>query len=425
MNPQDKFYFYNTSIGDLTKLMRKYSVPDQVATQGFITNAFGVKINPDHLPLILKGREGSVEPLPIPANWHADIAEFGSALRAVDLAVSDFTAIELGCGWGCWLNITGLAAKRKGLNVRLIGVEGDGGHVRFAHESLTENGFSDSEYTIHHGIASGKEGLALFPLQTDPGIAWGLEPLFDLSVEQLEELLQTGNYQQLKQITLNSILPPDRHRVDLLHVDIQGGEVNLVRRTMDFLNEKVAMMLIGTHGRQIEGDLFDLLINSGWFLEVERPAVLCVGKNITTLVDGVQLWRNPRLISDQQANGVDSFGELEILDAPTKVQSKASFDITIRLANKSIFDWNSEISFPVRLSYHWIDEKGDYVVFDGIRTDLSNNTLDRNSYITQLMKVTAPSNHGKFKLVATVLQEGIKWFDDPDFTADAVDVYIE
>jgi hypothetical protein len=40
-----------------------------------------------------------VEPIPIPANWHADIAEWAAALRAVDLARGSFTMAELGCGW--------------------------------------------------------------------------------------------------------------------------------------------------------------------------------------------------------------------------------------------------------------------------------------------------------------------------------------
>jgi hypothetical protein len=89
-------------------------------TDGYFTNAFGVLIDPKFFPTILKGREGTVEEISIPANWHADIAEFGAALRAVELAHNSFTMIELGCGWGCWMNITGLTAKRKGLNVHLI-----------------------------------------------------------------------------------------------------------------------------------------------------------------------------------------------------------------------------------------------------------------------------------------------------------------
>ena len=72
---------------------------------------------------------GVVEPVPIPANWHADIAERAAALRAVEQAHGTFKVVELGCGWGCWLNNTGVAARTLGLAVTLIGVEGDEGHI--------------------------------------------------------------------------------------------------------------------------------------------------------------------------------------------------------------------------------------------------------------------------------------------------------
>ena len=82
MDPINRYYFYQTAIGDLDQLVTKYALSRVEATPGFLTNAFGVKVNPRHLPQVLEGMEG-VEPLPIPANWHADLAEFGSALRII------------------------------------------------------------------------------------------------------------------------------------------------------------------------------------------------------------------------------------------------------------------------------------------------------------------------------------------------------
>ena len=56
-------------------------------------------------------------------------------------------------------------------------------------------------------------------------------------------------------------------------------------------------ILIGTHSREIEGRLFEYLLGAGWLLEMERPALLTLhaGAPIVT-VDGVQGWRNPRLL---------------------------------------------------------------------------------------------------------------------------------
>ena len=89
-------------------------MPDLPATPGYVTNFLGVRIDPAFAPEALAGKAGTVEPVPIPANWHADIAEWAAALRAVELAGDTFRMIELGCGWGCWMNNTGAAARRAG-----------------------------------------------------------------------------------------------------------------------------------------------------------------------------------------------------------------------------------------------------------------------------------------------------------------------
>jgi len=422
MKHEDRFYFYNSSIGDLRRLIEKYQLSDQIDTVGFITNAFGVKIRPKFFPYILQDRLG-VEPPPIPANWHADIAEFGSALRAVDLAEKDFSIIELGCGWGCWLNITGVVAKRKGLKVNLIGVEGDKGHLEFALESLEDNNFDKSEYTIHRGIASSRSGTALFPIQTEAGESWGLEPVFDASSKLTEKFLSDGSYEVLNQISLDDVAG-NRSRIDLLHIDIQGGEIPLLPDSIDFLNKKVAMILIGTHSRPIEGKLFDLFSVKGWVLEVERPAELSIGKKIETIVDGVQLWRNPHLISDAKAHMVDTKGSVQLVNYPKTVNKSSEFDIEVNVVNNSGSDWISDGDYPVRLSYHWMlnDQTFDQ---EGTRTAFKNNQLSTGSLSKQNMKVRAPNAQGQFQLVVTVVQDGIRWFDSTEFLIESVNIVIE
>jgi hypothetical protein len=86
-------------------------------------------------------------------------------------------------------------------------------------------------------------------------------------------------------------------RIDLLHVDIQGGEADLVAGSLGVLADKVAYIVIGTHSRQIEGRLMDTLLGAGWTLEIERSAILVPGPSGPVVsVDGVQGWRNPRLL---------------------------------------------------------------------------------------------------------------------------------
>jgi hypothetical protein len=88
-------------------------------------------------------------------------------------------------------------------------------------------------------------------------------------------------------------------RIDFLHVDIQGGEADLVESCMTVLQRKVAYMFVGTHSRQIEGRLFETLLRAGWRLEIERPGMLKLDGEVPHMwIDGVQGWRNMVLLPE-------------------------------------------------------------------------------------------------------------------------------
>ncbi|KHK59387.1 FkbM family methyltransferase [Burkholderia sp. A9] len=289
------FFAYYANF-DALECMRRHEVHDRKPTPGFQTNWLGVLVDPKILPF-LADQGGKLDHFPLPANWHADIAEWASALHAVELSrPGTFTMIELGCAWGCWMNNTGVAAKRTGRKVHVIGIEGDEGHAEFAREALPRNGFSPDEYTIYRGIAASTGGTALFPRPEYDGQAWGLEPVFNATQEQQDRAVASGSHDLLPMISLATAIG-DRDRIDLLHIDIQGGEADLIESCLPILNEKVAYVLIGTHSKHIEGRLYDILTPSGWLIEMERPAFYQV-KNWRPelIVDGVQAWRNPRFI---------------------------------------------------------------------------------------------------------------------------------
>ena len=287
------FYNYNSQI-DAEGIIRAHARADLRAEPGFLTNFLGVRIDPKFLPSVLAGQSGLLDPVPIPANWHADIAEWAAALRAVDLAGPKFTMAELGCGWGCWMNNTGVAARSAGRDVHLIGVEGDAGHIDFAHEALTANGFASEVVSLHRGVAAAKGGVALFGRQDTAGENWGLEPIFGADAAEQERLVATGRYEALPMLPLAEVI--GARTLDLLHIDIQGGEADLVSDCLSVLDARVAYLVIGTHSRPIEGRLFTDLLGAGWLLEIERPAIVTLtSEGPVTYVDGVQGWRNPRL----------------------------------------------------------------------------------------------------------------------------------
>jgi len=289
--PGSVFFHYNSSF-DAIGTMSSHAREDLQPHPSYLTNFLGVRISPRFFPDILQDKAGTVEPIPIPANWHADIAEWAAALRAVDLASERFRVVELGCGWGCWLSNTGAAARYKGLAVELIGIEGDSEHVAYAHEAMAANGFSGSEFRIIHGVAAPEKGVALFPVVENAGASWGSEPILNATAKQIKEASASGHYQQLVAFPLSEIV--DGEPVDLLHIDIQGGEADFIEAAIDDLNRFVRYIVIGTHSRQIEGRIMGTLLSHGWRLEMERPAIIrLIDGRPQISVDGVQGWRSP------------------------------------------------------------------------------------------------------------------------------------
>jgi hypothetical protein len=287
------FEHFNASI-DVAEIIKRHANPDARAIPEYVVNFLGVVI-PTKIMQFLADKAGWLDAIPIPANFHADMAEWGGALRAVDLARGSFTMIELGCGWGCWMNNTGVAARAAGLKVRLTGIEADETHLEYARETLKLNRFS--VFNLLKGVAAAEAGSALFPLRSEGEDAWGFRPKFGATEAEIEQATASGKYECIAMVPLAQAI--GKAPVDLLHMDIQGGELALVESTLPLLTEWVSYMVIGTHSRQIEGRLFELLTGPDWALEVERPAICSLPNGTPTVtVDGVQAWRNRRLRPD-------------------------------------------------------------------------------------------------------------------------------
>lgn len=288
------FHHFNASF-DARATILSHAVASRSAREGFLVNFLGVAI-PVRVMDSLHDRSGTLENIPIPANFHADIAEWAAALRAVDLAGDTFSVIELGCGWGCWMSNTGVAARSRGKVIDLVGIEGDPLHLDFARETFAANGITEQQYELLRGVAAATGGHALFPLRRENVEHWGFEPRFGVSQSESDDAVASGAWESLPMMPLSRAIG-ERPRVDLLHMDIQGGEADLVRGTLALLTERLAYVVIGTHSRSLEGQLMDLFLNAGWQLEIERPAIFHLsGGRPQTTVDGVQGWRNPRLL---------------------------------------------------------------------------------------------------------------------------------
>jgi 2-polyprenyl-3-methyl-5-hydroxy-6-metoxy-1,4-benzoquinol methylase len=100
---------------------------------------------------------------------------------------------------------------------------------------------------------------------------------------------------------------------------------------------------------------------------------------------------------------------LNIADGLDEVVAAETFTLTVEVRNRGKVALRSIPPNPVYLSYHWLREKtGEVVVWDGERSPLLPPCESTGSYP---LRVVAPPSGGRYVLRVTLVQEGVRWFD--------------
>ena len=84
---------------------------------------------------------------------------------------------------------------------------------------------------------------------------------------------------------------------------------------------------------------------------------------------------------------------------------------SIRVRNEGFAPVSSDTPTPVLLSYHWVDEKGNVIIYEGSRSPLPDR-LERGNEISVIMRIQTPPHPGKHRLQIRVIQEFVKWHED-------------
>jgi FkbM family methyltransferase len=279
-------------------LLHRFTPYSGPGTPGFTTNFLGVRartafVGP-HAPF-----DGIVERVPEPeGSLQGETAEWLGTLKAVLSAEGSWRLLELGAGYGPWMANSVAAARQRGIaDIRVYGVEGDAGHVAFMHQHMADNGIDPAEYRIMAGVVGAADGTAAWAEVADAAQVYGGRPLGEDGVDY-------HGAAQPRQTTVPMFgidrLLGHEPRWDLVHIDIQGGEGEVCRAGMAMLTERVKWIVIGTHSRALDGELMVAFHAAGWSLEHEKPTMMTWRDGAPTLetlarVDGVQVWRNPRL----------------------------------------------------------------------------------------------------------------------------------
>jgi hypothetical protein len=240
--------------------------------------------------------------MPVPDDgFHAEAPEYVAVADSVRRAGSRYCIAELGAAWGPWIGLGGVMARNRGVKeIELIGVEALPARFELMCRHLAVNSLRPEEGNettlgavtcrLVAGAATAARTEVWFPdaaitdlgsaiSDSDSGRDYRGRRVHNLRVEgyPLSEILRDA-------------------RVDLLHVDVQGAELELVRANLDLLARQVSGMMIATHSRVIEGGLIELLYERGWQLELEKPCRVAwrpqpPSQEAMTELDGCQYWR--------------------------------------------------------------------------------------------------------------------------------------
>jgi hypothetical protein len=297
---------------DAARVAALIVAPPQAAA-GFYVDCFGQRFDPAYQQAIAN-RVGLVsQQPPFPDDGHlSEGVEYAAAALAFEAARGRrrFAAAELGAGWGPWTTFFALTARALGFkDISVAAIEADAGRFTQMRGHLANNdvvaktaadqGQSDGlRWKLYNAAAWWCNETLLWP---DTGDAQDSGMRAESTADSSEtdyRGFKTG-FREIPAIDIAEALA-DLGPFDILHIDIQGSEIDLIPNSIEFLEAQVRSMFVGTHSRKIEGDLMSFLFARGWQLLREKPCkFLCDSAAPTlpgrTTVDGGQYWLNPRL----------------------------------------------------------------------------------------------------------------------------------
>lgn len=393
-------------------ILEEFADPNARHEPGFLVDFVGSRIRASSVWKQAREFDGQLLPMPVPADFHAEAVEWIGLLKAVRSASERFVAMELGAGFGPWIIAGALAAKRKNIqDIQLLAVEGDPEHFKSLRQHFTDNDFEPTEHTLLQAGVGVSRGVAEWPVLDDACEFWGCRPLKDG-----RDYLGC----QFQRTTQVDIVPMRelvlRKEVwDLIHIDVQGEEVEICRSCLAELNARARWIIVGTHSRKLDGDFVELMCKAGWLLEHEKPSKFnfvphAASLEAMTLLDGTQVWRNPRLLRAGEhltffSQQIDS-SIRELTIAAGEIQS---FDVTIK--NSGLEPWFGAVpEAPVNLSYCWLDTEFRPLPIEGTRSSIHPAIIHPGQRSTLKLQIAAPLLSGTYTLQVSMVQEGVAWF---------------
>lgn len=96
-----------------------------------------------------------------------------------------------------------------------------------------------------------------------------------------------------------------------------------------------------------------------------------------------------------------------------RIQTGTEVLVHLELENTGREIWYANGKRPVCLSYHWCDEVGQAIEYDGLRTSLGRDVAPGERIRLHAL-LRAPQKVGAMSLIWTLVQEDVAWFDERD-----------
>jgi FkbM family methyltransferase len=279
-------------------LLHEVAAPVNKAQPGFFTDFLGQRTRSSFLADV-SAFEGKVGGLPLPADFHAEAAEWIAFIKALKAAPGRLIAAELGAGWGPWTASAHALAQRFGLSpVKLYAVEADPGFFARLQQHMQDNAIPSSVLDLRNAVLTIAGGMREWSVRDASGSDYGAR------IPEANEAadyrgLPVGSLREMPGLSLSGFLQ-EEPVWDLIHIDLQGIEEELCRAAMVELTSRVRHVIVATHSKSLDAGCFEVFHQAGWNCVMNTSPLIAHERGLSTIqamtrIDGMQLWQNPLL----------------------------------------------------------------------------------------------------------------------------------
>lgn len=295
----------------IEQLLRRIACAELPADDGvFLVDWAGIRTRIPMLPWAPQELAGSTSArLPIPDDgYRSEAHEYAALALSLVSDRSDYRIVEVGAGWAPWAVMGSVLAQRLGKQSVAIAVEADALRASWAMQHAEDNGLtarlaspSKIAAELHDPVdllvvpaAAWFEHATLrFPVLDEADMGGAATAATDPGMDYRGAHLR---HVDVETVTLDDLLT---QTTDLLHVDLQGVELEVLLPSLTLIEERVRFLSVGTHDRYVEGMLQHTLLAREWALLTESPSTAVFDGVKPTLAgftvqDGNQLYANSR-----------------------------------------------------------------------------------------------------------------------------------